>query len=95
MSEDAGTEPGTVATLSLAVRRSNHSAQFRPHPDSQMIVPLNVAIAKTAPLLPPPPHPALPQPTEAGCYLPHRDKRNTAKGKGVGILPVLADGEVA
>ncbi len=31
MSEDAGIEPRTVATTSLAVRRSNHSARSHPH----------------------------------------------------------------
>ncbi len=30
VSEDAGIEPGTVATLALAVRRSNHSARSHP-----------------------------------------------------------------
>jgi hypothetical protein len=39
VSEDAGIEPRTVATLALAVRRSNHSARSRPqsarsHPQS-------------------------------------------------------------
>ncbi len=31
VSEDAGIEPRTVATLVLAVRRSNHSARSHPH----------------------------------------------------------------
>jgi hypothetical protein len=31
VSEDAGTEPRTVATVTLAVRRSNHSARSHPH----------------------------------------------------------------
>ncbi len=31
VSEDAGVEPGTVATTALAVRRSNHSARSHPH----------------------------------------------------------------
>ncbi len=31
VSEDAGTEPRTVATTALAVRRCNHSARSRPH----------------------------------------------------------------
>jgi hypothetical protein len=35
MSEDAGIEPGIVATLTSAVRRSNHSA--RSHPDKKGI----------------------------------------------------------
>jgi hypothetical protein len=32
VSEDAGIEPRTVATLALAVGRSNHSARSHPHP---------------------------------------------------------------
>jgi hypothetical protein len=31
VSEDAGIEPGTVATTALAVRRSNHSARSHRH----------------------------------------------------------------
>ncbi len=31
VSEDAGIEPGTVATTALAVRRSKHSARSHPH----------------------------------------------------------------
>ncbi len=32
MSEDAGLEPRTVATMALPVRRSNHSARSHPQP---------------------------------------------------------------
>ncbi len=34
MSEDAGIEPRTIATLALAVRRSHHSA--RSHPQTRL-----------------------------------------------------------
>jgi hypothetical protein len=32
VSEDAGVEPGTVATTALAVRRSKYTARSHPHP---------------------------------------------------------------
>jgi hypothetical protein len=31
VSEDAGIEPRTVATMALTARRSNHLARFHPH----------------------------------------------------------------
>ncbi len=37
MSEDAGTEPRTVATSTLAVRRSNHSAKSHPIETSRTV----------------------------------------------------------
>ncbi len=38
VSEDAGIEPKTVATMALAVRRSNHSARSLPNINIQILI---------------------------------------------------------
>jgi hypothetical protein len=42
VSEDAGIEPRTVATLALTARRSNHTARSQPHSATVLVLEKNV-----------------------------------------------------